>query len=103
MGNNKNDLFNFFFDDFFAVKTHRVKTTKEAVVLSVIAPGHKKEDFKVEVSEGKVHVFMPQNTKRVFKIPTTVSTHDITAEYTAGILNIKFLRKNEEKITIKVN
>lgn len=98
----KKDLLNFIIDDIFNVKTHEVKSDKNSVVLSVIAPGHKKENFSIELKGDKLHIEMPEDVKKVFRIPPSVSTEDISAVYEAGILNIKFGKKEVEtkKITI---
>ena len=97
------DVFNFFFDDFFPAKTHEVKTDENNVILSIIAPGHKKENFSVELEGDKLFILMPEDTKKTFKIPPTVSTDDISAEYVAGILKIKFNKKELEKRKVTIS
>lgn len=97
-----NSIFNFLLDDMFEVKTHTVKTEEDFVTLSIIAPGHKKENFSIELKGDKLYISMPEDTKKVFRIPSSVFTEDISAVYEAGILKIKFSKKEVEtrKITI---
>ena len=105
MKNNMNDAFegfSFFFDDFFKAKTHEVKNTEDKVILSIIAPGHKKESFSVKLEGDKIYISMPEDVKRTFKIPPTVSTDDISAEYVAGILNITFKKQDIKKREITI-
>ena len=105
MKNDMNSLFgdfSFFFDDMFPKKTHEVKTIGENVILSLIAPGHKKESFSVKLEGDKLYITMPEDTKKTFRIPPTVSTDDISAEYVAGILKIKFNKQEVIKREITI-
>lgn len=97
-----NNFFNFIVDDIFSVKAHQVTTEEENVILSIIAPGHKKENFGIELKGDKIHISTPEDTKRIFKIPSSLSKSDISAEYDAGILKIKFGKQEEETRKIAI-
>ena len=86
-------------------------------VVALAVPGHRKEDFQIEVEEKTLKVsvinateeqteentkytlkeFNSTNFSRSFKLPKTVNTEDINASYTNGILEITLPKFEEEK------
>ena len=114
-------------DNFFTdtVKSSNVKTffpkvdvaeTEKAFVINLAAPGMKKEDFSLEVSDGQLTVtgertFVNDEEGKVyhtvetqygaftksFHLPDNIKTDKIDAKYEDGMLNI-FLPKDEKKL-----
>ena len=109
----------------FAVPPVNVHETGDAYHLEVVAPGFKKEDFKVNLEKGMLSVsyehktenenkdykthrreFAVKSFKRSFSVDDNINTENIQAKYENGVLNI-YLPKNEEvkvlpkEITIK--
>lgn len=86
-------------------------------VVSLAVPGHRKEDFQIEVEDKTLKVsgknatkeqteenttytlqeFKSTNFSRSFKLPKTVNTEDIIASYKNGILEITLPKLEEEK------
>ena len=86
-------------------------------VVALAVPGHKKEDFQIEVENKTLKVavnsatkeqteentkytlkeFNSTNFSRSFKLPKTVNAEDINASYTNGILEITLPKLEEEK------
>jgi len=86
-------------------------------VVALAVPGHRKEDFQIEVEEKTLKVsvinateeqteentkytlkeFNSTNFSRKFKLPKSVNTEDINASYTNGILEITLPKLEEEK------
>lgn len=104
--NKKHDIFGnfqFFFDDYYAAKSYEISETEDTVIISIIAPGNKKEDISVELIDSTIKVRTPEQREKTFKIPNNVNTSTIEAVYETGILKIT-LNKNEvekRRITIK--
>ena len=126
---------NFFRDDDFfanrwtnemAVPAVNVKETDSAFDLEVAAPGMKKEDFKVEVRDGRLHVsaetkmekevkeenytrkeFSFSSFDRSFWLPENVLSADIKAACDNGILKLSLpkakVAKKEAAKLIKIN
>ena len=89
--------------------------TNFAVALAV--PGHRKEDFQIEIEDKTLKVSVKNETKeqteentkytlkefnstnfsRRFNLPKTVKTEDINASYDNGILEITLPKFEEEK------
>lgn len=92
-----------------------IKETDNAFNVELMAPGMKKEDFKIEVDndllsisaevktentekeEGKFtrREFGYSSFKRAFTLPETVNDENITASYENGILTIGLPKKEE--------
>lgn len=92
-----------------------VKETEAAFSLELIAPGFKKENFKIEIDndllmissevkaesiekeEGKFtrREFRTASFRRSFKLPENVKADEINAAYQDGILNISLPKKEE--------
>lgn len=86
-------------------------------VVALAVPGHKKEDFQIEVEDKTLKVSVKNATKeqteentkytlnefsctnfsRSFRLPKTVNAEDIDASYTNGILEINLPKFEEEK------
>lgn len=73
----------------------------KGIKLKVVAPGHKKEDFKLEVQEDVLIITLEDSYKERYMLPSYLKTEEISAEYDAGILYIDFPR--EKPKTIKIN
>ena len=130
--------FNHVIDDIFGdiSKTWGVENTKtvpavniteeeNSFQLEVAAPGLSKEDFNIELENGKLVISASQEGKseenaknfkrkeysytsfsRAFELPETIDVLNIEANYTNGILGIRLPKKEEEtqknhKIEIK--
>jgi len=93
-----------------------VRTTGKGFELEVVAPGHKKEDFKISVSRNVLTIALEhqeendqQNKQegwsrreyrkhsftRSFSIDDTIDTGNITAAYTNGILHLSMPQKEQ--------
>lgn len=96
------DNFNFFFDDLNTAKSYEVKNEEDHVFLNIIYPGSSKERFSVHIVERNVLVSLPNGDNKEFKLPNSVSTTDVTAEYIAGILKIRFNKKETMKRRIEI-
>lgn len=86
-------------------------------VVALVVPGHRKEDFQIELEDKTLKVSVKSETKeqteentkytlkefnstnfsRSFTLPKTVKTEDIIASYTNGILEITLPKFEEEK------
>ena len=94
-----------------------IHETKEAYHLEVLAPGRKKEEFKVEVNKDLLSIsyeqtqkteddnyktlrreFKFKSFKRTFTVDNTINTDKIEAKYEDGVL--KLLLPKKEELTI---
>jgi HSP20 family protein len=89
-----------------------VKNEEQNLVLEVIAPGRKKENFKVEVKNNILSISSDSKTelteqyrsaefqlvpfKRSFKLVSEFDTENIKAAYNDGILYVTLPKKNAE-------
>jgi HSP20 family protein len=89
-----------------------VKDEAGQIVLEVMAPGRKKEDFTVEVkndvlviaSQGQTEFtdayrsaeFRLMPFRRSFRLTTPLDTENIVAQYTDGILHVRLPKLNVE-------
>jgi len=118
------NTFNRFFNDdlfFHPVKqvfnqnpAVNVRELENAFAIDVAVPGLKKEDFKIELEDGRLSIsaelknetedkndrytrkeFSYQSFRRVFNIPETVDAEGIDANYENGILSINLPKKEE--------
>lgn len=92
--------------------------TNDDFTLEMVAPGMKKEDFKVEVQENvltvsyehadnregerqhwkyRTHEYNYQSFSRSFALPETIEIEKIHAVYENGILNLVIPKKDEAK------
>ena len=62
----------------------------------LVAPGRKKEDFEIEVLNGKLIVKGDEFCDKT-KIPTDIDVKNIKASYDSGILEIFLPIKEEQK------
>lgn len=92
-----------------------IKETDANFSVELSAPGLKKEDFNIEVDNGKLTISAEAKTenaeqaegkytrrefthaafKRVFTLPETINTEGINAGYENGILTIQLPKKEE--------
>jgi HSP20 family protein len=120
----QNSLRRFFDDNFWEADTQRatgtvpvnIRETEQQYELDVIAPGCKKEDFKINVDDNVLTISMNQTNEkkekdekggwerneymqrafsRSFTLDETVDLNNINASYTDGILRLT-LGKNEK-------
>lgn len=97
-----------------------IKETDEAFKIELAAPGMNKEDFEVNVEKEILTLsaevkkdsaeenetyrrreFRFSSFKRNFRLPETIDTENITAEYKNGVLNVT-LPKNEKALIAPV-
>ena len=122
-----------FFDEFlnnvppaisreFGVSTTPVNVheTPDAYHLEVVAPGLKKEDFKVNLEKGLLTIsyehetetenkdykthrseFALKSFKRSFSVDDNINTENIQAKYENGVLNIYLPKKEDVKVSPK--
>lgn len=132
------DLFNghaprIFRDDFFRDEWFKnqqqvpvnIRENQDDFSLEVVAPGHAKEDFKIEVSDNVLHIsfeakkeaeeekqissskivrqeFMLHSFKRSFKMGQKVDVDKISAKYENGILFLSLPKKETMKAMNKI-
>jgi HSP20 family protein len=92
-----------------------VKETETAFSLELVAPGFKKENFKIEIDNDLLTIssevkaesiekeegrfarreFRNVSFKRSFKLPENVKAEEINASYQDGILNVSLPKKEE--------
>jgi len=97
-----------------------IHETKDGFHLELVAPGLKKEDFKVNVDKGLLTVsyekkienenndhkthrreFTVTNFKRSFRVDDVVNSEEIQAKYEDGILRVFLPKKEEVKVLPK--
>lgn len=97
-----------------------IKETDGAFAVELIAPGLKKEDFKIEVENGLLTIsrkaqaeqvqedgkytrreFIQASFKRAFTLPDTVNEEAINANYEGGILTLSLPKKDEAQLKTK--
>jgi len=119
------DFIQNFFDDSMGVNAGHIGTTVPAVnisetdndlVIEVAAPGMKKKDFKVEITNNQLHIGYSHDMKggtndqnhwrrefnfesfdRNFTLPAIVESDKISATYIDGILRISVPKKEEAR------
>jgi HSP20 family protein len=93
-----------------------IKETDELFEIQLAAPGLKKEDFKIDLTNGKLNISVEQKEEnevkeerfhrkefsfkafsRSFKVPSLVDTEKIEAIYEDGVLNLSLPKKEEAK------
>ncbi|MEZ5016533.1 MAG: Hsp20/alpha crystallin family protein [Flavipsychrobacter sp.] len=110
----KNNFGNVFYDDNWSNTTApaNIKETETAYVLDLVAPGLKKEDFKIKVEKDVLYISFTheeakeENTdkvlrneyqfrsfKRSFSLSEKVNAANISATYNDGILKITLPKK----------
>jgi HSP20 family protein len=91
-----------------------IKETEEKFIIELVAPGFKKEDFKVELHERNLNISAEVKSEteeknevshrkeynfnsfsRSFRLPNSIEGENIEAVYENGVLNL-FLPKKEE-------
>ena len=119
-------VFDHFFGDGFGLTEMNKDWSKPAVnikeddngyYLDVMTPGFNKEDFKIELKEGKLEIsadvkkeekeekenfthveFRQRSFKRVFVLPKGKADEDqVSASYDQGILHVSIAKKEEAK------
>jgi len=97
-----------------------IKETDGAFSVELIAPGLKKEDFKIEVQNGLLTIshevkadqaqegvkytrkeFTQASFKRAFTLPDSVNEDGINANYQEGILTLELPKKDEAQLKTK--
>ena len=118
-----NDVFETIFNDTFLsdrmvsrVPAVNVSETDGEYDIELAAPGLKKEDFKVDLSENMLTISVEKRTEqtengkkynkreysytsfvRSFALPDSIDDENIQAEYTDGVLKIIVMKKEEAK------
>ena len=116
------DMNRFFYDDNWSNTTApvNIKETDNAYELHVIAPGLKKEDFRINMEDNILKISFEQKEenqeqdgkwlrseykhrsfKRSFTVNDTVNIDGISARYNDGILNIVLPKKETTEKTNK--
>jgi len=115
-------LFNEFFGEPVAAKWNKnlpsanIKESEDSFGIELVAPGFKKEAFKVEVHERNLTISVEEKTEseektetflrkeysfgafsRSFRLPNTVDSDKIEAAYEDGVLHITIPKKEEAK------
>lgn len=101
-----------------------VTESETAYSLEVIAPGLEKSDFKLQVEDNQLKIayqhekettegetkekfikreFSLKSFERVFKLPKTVNTEEISASYKQGILSINLPKQEEVKTKLEID
>lgn len=100
----------------------RIYETKESIEMEILAPGLNKEDFKIEVDKGILHIesiqqdsanlvertlirdeFRLQDIKRSFTIDDQLDAENIKASYDKGILTLVLPKKQiQEQLPKKI-
>lgn len=124
-----NDLFDEFFTQVPLTRSNgnglnippvNLYESREAYHLELVAPGLKKEDFKVSLDKGLLTIayekpaeapqqdvkthrreFKPASFHRSFTIDEKINAEGIQAKYEDGILKLLFPKKEEVKVTPK--
>lgn len=79
-----------------------VEETEESYIIKHVAPGRKKEDFKVEVEEKAILTISYKDYFQSWTLPAlTISDEDIEASYEAGILIVKIKKPNKKASSFK--
>ncbi|MBS1772317.1 MAG: Hsp20/alpha crystallin family protein [Bacteroidetes bacterium] len=116
------DMNRFFYDDNWSNTTApvNIKETDNAYEVHVVAPGLKKEDFKLNIEDNVLKIAFEQNEenkeqdgkwlrneyryrsfKRSFTLNDTINADAISAKYNDGILNIVLPKKETTEKTTK--
>lgn len=107
---------------FLTVPAVNISEEKEAFKIALAAPGMKKEDFRIDVSDDLLTISSEQESQqeekkdnyrkqeynyssftRSFQVPETVIASKIGAKYTDGILEITLPKKEESNQNPSVN
>lgn len=107
---------------FLTVPAVNISEEKDAFKISMAAPGKKKEDFRIDVSDDLLTISSEQESKqeekkdnyrkqeynyssftRSFEIPETVIAGSIEAKYNDGILEVTLPKKENSKPSTSVN
>lgn len=121
---NEFDIFDHFWDFPFTKKLGTMKTdiseTEQSYLLDIELPGYQKEDIKLEVSDGYLivsvsHCETEEKTtesylqkerfsgkcERSFYIGKSLTSNDIKAKLTNGLLHIELPKKEDKSISEK--
>lgn len=98
------------------VPSANIKETEDHFSIELVAPGYKKDAFKVEVHERNLTISAEEKTEseektetflkkeysfgsftRSFRLPNTVDSDKIEATYEDGVLNLTIPKKEEAK------
>lgn len=107
---------------FLTVPAVNISEEKDAFKIALAAPGMKKEDFRIDVSEGLLAISSEKDSQqeekkdnyrkleynyssftRSFELPESVIASKIEAKYSDGILEITLPKKEESKASPSVN
>jgi len=106
--------------DFRSFTPVNVKETENDYVLEVIAPGFRKEDFKINLDNNTLTIsaekkeesenkndrfirkeFKQQSFSRSFTIDENIDAENISAKYVNGVLTLNLAKKEEVKPSVK--
>lgn len=93
---------NFFYNDYNVGTYYKVKHNEDNIILSFVAPGFKREDFSIESRFDKLYVSIPEQRQKTIRLPDNIDASDISAEYVAGILEVRLGLKEFKKKTIEI-
>lgn len=107
---------------FLTVPAVNITEEKDAFKIAMAVPGMKKEDFRIDASDGLLTVSSEKESRaeetkdnyrkqeynyssftRSFEVPESVIASKIEAKYTEGILEITLPKKEETKTSTSVN
>lgn len=101
----------------FSFPLANIRKDKEKKIIELMAAGYSKEDFNIELDQGKLIVsaqkekseqdferreFHVQKFKREFYIGQGFKEDEVKASYDAGILSIELKEKKEKKKMIQI-
>ena len=116
------DMNKFFYDDNWSNTTapENIKETENGYELHLVAPGLKKEDFKINVDDNVLKIsfehkeenksegdkwlrneYRFRSFKRNFTLNENINAEGITARYNDGILNVMLPKKEATEKTTK--
>lgn len=100
-----NSIFNSFESIFNnpTIRTYNKVETDDVIILDIVAPGLKSEDFKLEYKNFYLNITIPEQRGLKYKLPLGSDVGNITADYVAGILKIKIPKLYPEDRVIKVS
>lgn len=91
-------LLKHFLQDFYSEGTQMYSSRIGKDSVELIAPGHKKEDFSVELSDGVLSVKIKGvGINRYYRLKNSFDEDSIKAEYEAGILKIHLTKTKPKK------
>lgn len=91
-------LLKHFLQDFYSEGTQMYSSRIGEDSVELIAPGHKKEDFSIELTDGILSVKIKEvGISRYYRLKHAFDEDNIKAEYDAGILKIHLVKTKPKK------